>query len=373
MPRHDGPVIVCIEFRHLSEMREALTIAAHHFDEREEAMHHCLLRERGMEVLSCRKSGVPYIAVTDGDVLLDGNVDLGKIDKEATRLVIRRFSSKPMHGYQGIEPLQDAADYERVMRWPEVVGDNNFYVKRNLRLVPVDEMAQQIRSRTLPLPCFLKTLDKGPANEFTLHHVLRSEVDLANFDSASHLDFMSDQRPPGQLTYLFRAPDWYCPYRDSWEKGRSHLAVLEGDLILSDVMEIQRDDRGPGEDGAKKEYRSFVINGVAVNWSRYVDYDDLPVPESVIEFTQRFAREHVDQLPGLYVLDVAETTAGLQVVELNNVENSGRYLSNDPAAFFDTLHQQYNRGVSFPYRQPIAIPSKREAFESDLALLLKEQ
>ncbi len=371
MPKHDGPVIACIEFQSEGELKDALSLAAYHFDERNEEMRHCLLRERGMEVLACRKSGVPYIAVSEGDELLDGNVDLGKIDKEATRLAIRRFSSKPMHGYQGIEPLQDAADYERVKRWPEVVGDNNFFVKRNLRLVPVEEIAEQIRSRTLPLPCFLKQQDKGPSNNFTLRHILRTEEDLANFDR----DDVDRHKPkdfkPGTLTYFFEAHDWWCPYRESWEKTQEYLAVLEEDLILSDVMEINRDIQPSNEPGATREYRSFVINGQVVNWSRYVDYDYLDVPESVISFTRRFAQEYEGKLPGLYVLDVAETTDGLQVVELNNYENSGRYLSNNPAAFYETLHQQYNRGVSFPYKQPMPVPAKREALNLDLGMFLK--
>lgn len=102
-------------------------------------------------------------------------------------------------------------------------------------------------------------------------------------------------------------------------------------MIVSDVIDIKQDSFG------KKEYRCFISNQNVSSISRYLDYDtNYIVPKEVVNYALDFANAH-KHLPACYVLDIAETSTGVDLVELNDLESSGRYAKNGFAQFLQFI------------------------------------
>ncbi|WP_274023925.1 hypothetical protein, partial [Vibrio parahaemolyticus] len=96
-------LIIAIEFESLAFFENALEIAGCRFNEIEEDMTHCLLRERGKEVLTCRELGIPYLAYVKPQTKQDRqegkfsiaevNFDINSLDKDKFALVVRKQSN----------------------------------------------------------------------------------------------------------------------------------------------------------------------------------------------------------------------------------------------------------------------------------------
>ena len=80
-----------------------------------------------------------------------------------------------------------------------------------------------------------------------------------------------------------------------------------------------------------------MLDGKPTSYSRYLDYiTGYPIPEEVRKYAEGFGKTH-DIPPRAYILDVAETTNGVQIIEINPQPASGRYGNNDFGAFLQNL------------------------------------
>jgi hypothetical protein len=125
--------------------------------------------------------------------------------------------------------------------------------------------------------------------------------------------------------------------------------------MLSEVINIRSDDL------KTLEYRAFIVDGQVSSISRYVDYEETTTPDSVVSHAREFAKSFKDKLPTVYVADFAETDKGVELVELNPYENSGRYLWNDPThLFLDVFAISNSTMITAITKQDYYIPEKRK-------------
>lgn len=96
---------------------------------------------------------------------------------------------------------------------------------------------------------------------------------------------------------------------------------MHKDYFVSSYIDIAED-----ENYEKKEYRTYVVGGNAINAARIPrDYEEEEIPDGLLEFAQQFAQEHREHFQS-YVLDIAVLKDGkFAVVELNNLSLSGRH------------------------------------------------
>lgn len=361
-------ILFGIEFESQSHYDECLKIAMYHADTVNEDYRHCVMRERGLEAAYCRDNRLPFVAFDKELGVLDSNILLDKIDKSAWRIVLR-LHSELKNDYFGIEPLQGTTDAHSVVLWPTLADEIVKYTKRTVSFTTAKMFAGTINKFAESGPLFIKTMNKGPKNHLTLHHIFSKPEDYEKFNTTS----APFTRPWGDvenapLTYLFKQPDWFCPYRESMERGSEDLVAIDDYIVYSDVMNIKRDELD-----RKLEYRCFIVNGKPVSISRYEDYEDFKIPQEVGEFASEFASEALSYMPPIYVMDIAETDKGLQLVELNPYEHSGRYHGNKPDSFYSALAvQEPGSDVWYSwYKNPIEAPAGPSQEEIDLKEKLK--
>ena len=351
-------VLVALEFSSDSEYKHGLQIAAYEYDVREESMRYCILRERGYEALVLRNAKIPFIAFQkDTGNIIDSNVDVDSLRNTGIKLMIRG-RSKNIH-IDGFDPFLDKQDSVDVERWPEKIRSPEKYLKRNVSYVPKSEFMSALFADKIDFPLFVKGSDKGVSNEASLRHVFSTAEDLkAMFVSARDV-IEAGRYVEDDVDWLlkFQYEDWFCPYRDSMIKGKTEYSPLKFDFITSDIMNIDVDSQS---DNGKKEYRCYIFNGKLCSASRYADYDEIAVPESVRSFARDFAQDHANVFPIAYVLDVCESDKGLQVIELNQFEYSGRYIGNKPLPMYKAMNEHFNAGKSLSIIKPLPLPSQPE-------------
>lgn len=364
-------VIIAIEFTNLSQYRDALAIAAHHFNDVDESQRYCILRERGLEAYSLRPTRIPFVAYDSTGEVLDSNVDLEALDRSQWR-VLRRCNTRNVTTVAGFESLLSNEDNATVARWPQVIKQAETFLSRKVDFLEKSDFIERLRTGALSLPLFIKGSDKGPSSETSLRHLFREPSELADM-------FVSTESIPKRFTgavttddafaLRFQKPDWFCPYREGMIKEAPVYVPLTTDFITSDVMDIKRDELS---DSGTREFRCFVFNGEVHNVSRYTDYVSLPVPKAVREFAQAFAQAQRDVLPIAYVVDVADTEAGYQVIELNQFSWSGRYLDNRPLPLYKAVHDYFNQNAEYQVVEALPLP-KADHFSStsDTDLLAK--
>ncbi|MFK4131977.1 ATP-grasp domain-containing protein [Pseudomonas luteola] len=363
-------LIAAIEFQSLEEYQEALSIVAYRFDEKDEDQSYCILRERGLEATVLRNERIPFIAYKtgSGDVL-DTNLSIDELEKESCRLLLRARTPLSIK-VSGISPLITPQDDKRVEQWPDVIRNKDLYLKRKVSYIPKESFLELMSRKELTFPLFVKGSDKGPANGASLRHVFtcQDEVDSVIIPAGKMLNHGNRMSliEADPFVLRFQAPDWFCPYRDATIPGRLLYTGINHDFITSEVMEILQDNEG---DNGKREYRCFVFNGKLCSASRYTDYTHYAVPAEVQAFAKQFAMDQQGVLPISYVVDIAETTQGLQVVELNPTAFSGRYLDNQPLALFKAVHSLFNSGKSLRMVEPMALPARRESVQLDSNIL----
>lgn len=341
--------VIGIEFDSTESLQDALRIARHEFDVRNEDFLHCVSRERGLEVLACRDMGIPYLVYERGTgSVIDRNVDLDNLPEGAQLMVRSASDYRPSIDGLELMPNKD----EAVSRWPEHMVNPETYLRRNVSLVPHSEFASVVKQGVLSLPCFVKTLDKGKLMTASLHHVIdESNIHLFNFDQDKKMMF-DHHDAQSEISFLFEGKEYYNDFLGEMYRSHDMNHSLHGDFIVSDVMAIDHDDLG---DKGTVEYRFFIVNDKVVNGSRYTDYDSLPVSQKAIVFAAHFARDHAGTFGPAYVVDVAETDKGFQVIELNPFAASGRYLDNCPKELYQAIYEAF--GGPDATREPlVAIP-----------------
>jgi hypothetical protein len=343
-------LVHCFEFKHHDDYVKALQIALYFPDQQDESFDYCVLRERGMEVQACRHQESPYFVLSLDGELLDTNVSIETLVSADIRLILR-LQGALKKDYLGFIPLLSDPAYQQLLRWPDGLMDPERFLQRKLSIVDNKTFAQWLLKAEVPIPCFIKTLNKGPRQELSLHHPFENEKALSPFKQGESPGVREYGLPLNEgVSFLFTSPNWYCPYREQTQCGTRSRVHIQDDFIVSDLMLIAQDGLS---DNKNIEYRCFIVDGQVVSTSRVVDYKDIPVPQDAIAFAQAFA-EQEKNYPLLYVLDVARTIKGYQVVELNPYESSGRYANNDPAAFIYAI-AQLSAKSALSRRTPLSI------------------
>ena len=338
-------VLVAMEFDSKYGFEGALSIAANYPDRVDEDFDYCIQRERGVEALYCLEHNIPCVIYSRGGIIT-ANVDLDALPED-TRVLYRARASNhfvnPVHERLGLKPLVTEEDEAHCEFWPQHVQMADRFLGRNVSLMEPADLASQIEANAVKLPLFIKNSRK--INEAPLHKVFWTQDELRDGftkDPTTHL--MMEPTYGGKeadLFYHHKHPDWYCPYRDCMQKGRSSFVALKDPLIVSDPMDIQMDNES---DNGKVECRCFIGPKGVLGGSRYVDYKDLDVPQDVFAFADDFASTHEGVFGDYYVLDVARLAdQSLSIVELNPYSNSGRYVGIRVEPLFDSLAQTYDQ------------------------------
>lgn len=359
--------LIAIEFDSPAQYREALDIAMHRFDEVEEDFNHCVNRERGLEAYLLRQSDIPFAAFDRAGRVLDTNVNLEALDRSQWRLLCRS-RSRMFEGVTRFDSLLTDEDNRTVERWPEVLVEPERFLGRKVSYFNKTAFFDKLLSGDMSYPVFVKGSDKGPMRGASLRHIFATPESLAEVfvptrDVPERFQEALNHAHPFSLR--FQSPDWYCEYRESMERGMLHYVPVNVDIITSELMNISRDGQG---DSGTLEFRCFVFNGTVCSASRYTDYVSLPVPADLLDFASDFAHAQQQVLPIAYVVDIADTDEGYKVIELNQVPWSGRYLDNDPMAFFRAIHDHYNTGATYQRIEPMEAPAAESADDEILAL-----
>lgn len=128
----------------------------------------------------------------------------------------------------------------------------------------------------------------------------------------------------------------------------------EEEFLISPKVEIDKDEMD------NQEYRALIWKGKIMNISRIVDKTYHTIPEEVLAFILAFLHELPPDFPTTFALDVFSYQGILDILELNPIEASGKYLYNSIfACSNDLLHQDVTRipqekdtsDLSFEYRE----------------------
>lgn len=347
-----------------SSLGFALNIAEHHFDVVDEDFTYCVDRERAKEILTLRELGLPYVVLCslgaspgkgDPDGIVDTNVDLASLP-DSTRIIMRADKRVTLPAcLQRFQPLLSKEHNSAVMNWSLSAKENERFFKRSVDQLTHRDFSDFLAEGFIATPIFIKGVEKGNS-AFSLHHVFGSDEEIRSMFStaavarekypslAARLEGVDDDL----IVVISKADDWFCPYRDSMQAGRTDIFVPKDGLILSDVLDIKRD----GE--VKCEYRAFVVNGEVTSLSAYVDFVSVTVPDAVREFATDFAIVNADMAPA-FVADFGMTDRGIVLIEMNDFSNSGRYLDNDPVALYKALYANADLAC-VRYVEPMPIP-----------------
>lgn len=253
----------------------------------------CISRERGQEILCCQEQNFPY------ELFFLDNPPNCSIFKDYY-LIFRG----------GILQVNQAKNYvkgqlrgktrflirDSVLMWPKDVKSS--YLKRKYRIIQHKNLSEQNN-----FPCFIKTSGLTGKDKFAtkIAKVIENEKQLTD---------------EIQLAVMHLPEDY--------------------PLFVSDILKIKSDSKG------KREYRCWVSGNRISSISRYLDYDtDYSVPKRVVEFAIEFINEHRRHFPNCYVVDIAETEdKGPVVIELNDIESSGRYAKNHFSKFIEDISKE---------------------------------
>lgn len=97
---------------------------------------------------------------------------------------------------------------------------------------------------------------------------------------------------------------------------------LEDEFLLSNKVNIDKDEIG------NNEYRAFIKDGKIMNISRITDYIYHQIPGEILVYIEEILSDIDESFPKTFVLDVFSYDGILDILELNPMEASGRYLYN---------------------------------------------
>lgn len=366
-------LITAFCFETESEMEHALRIALYDMENVDEDYHYCVIRERGHELLRVRESGLPYLVVARKKSVIDlteattsnkftkieSNFDLDKIEKDNCRILCRGFNA--FDGLFDIKPLLSQDDDAIIKKWCETLDKSD--IGRSVRIVDQKYVSTLLFSDEFK-PFFVKTYEKG-SHYNTVNSVVREGQVL---NDAKHKLMLTKDRPdlsregitmhsylskdPSSILTIFK-PGYtaYNPWHGEEERYPDAHYSVDGDMIVSDVINIQKDDHGT------MEYRVFVIGGKVSSISRYLDFVKVKIPHEIKEKAESFVSKYRKVLPDFYVVDFALTDEGISIVELNPYERSGRYFQNSASNMFKDLKATFECTVNIDNSQ-VLVPEK---------------
>lgn len=97
---------------------------------------------------------------------------------------------------------------------------------------------------------------------------------------------------------------------------------LEDEFLLSSKVNIDKDEIG------NNEYRAFIRDGRIMNVSRITDHTYHQISNEVLMYIEEVLSDVDGEFPKTFVLDVFSYDGTLDILELNPMEASGRYLYN---------------------------------------------
>lgn len=303
-------ILPIFHFQNEEEAVEAMKIAKHYPERKNEDMSYCLLREAGMEILFLKESNLPFLVVCR-DSVYDTNIKMEDF-QEFTPFIRCHFKKIKIS-----DLTIDVPSPESVMKWYKCIDKK--FLKRKITSFHPDNFFSAINNGEIAFPVFIKTEEK-----------MFTGISLCSvFDSPEDIPLIT--KADDGVFFDYKAPDWYCPYRDSMEAGFHYSRKVDCEIVVSEPIDIKKDDFG------KIEFRCYIIHGEFVNASRYLDYEHTDTPTMISDFATSFAQCHKSVLPPHYVLDLAVTTDGVQIVELNPIPASGRYVDNKPSQIYEKL------------------------------------
>lgn len=349
-------MIVLFEFYSRDDYLNSLRIATHAYDVVNEDYDYCVQRERGHEVKYCWENSIPFIAYRfvesqDEMDVLDSNFDVDAAIR-TTQVVVFRKKNKDQPLVSSLWHVMERNFTEKQLTWPLHVAPE--LLGRNVEYVPHGDFAKRLKENALELPRFIKTATKSPLGN-TLHKVIADD-DLPLFNPQFDGKIFDRKHEDSQVSFLFKGELYLNPYLGEYVRSHDMCHSLIGDFILSDVLTINQD-----EHGRTLEYRCYVVDSKVVSISRYEDFAAPAVPTNIRLAAERMARQIKDTFGHWYVMDIADTTNGIVVLEINPPANSGAYQHNSPAALFPALREVsmamlFDAGAEPPKVEPSRFP-----------------
>ncbi|MBD8088632.1 ATP-grasp domain-containing protein [Pseudomonas fluorescens] len=346
-------------------LAQGLGIVTWYNEFRNEDYGYCVAREKAQEVLKCREHGIPYVVINK-DVLgdnrvIDTNCDLKRLPADTTLVLRCQPDARLPSSIASFPKWLTPDEMKAVNHWPSNVAQADHFFKRHVMTIDRDLLAQLLQAQALSLPLFFKTVEKTDFHQVIYSHDELNKS-LMTVSQARQLVPHKGAELEGLFAdtavLVLKKPDWFCEYRDQMIAGRVSLDTLEEGLIISDPMEILR------EESHKGEYRAYFINGQMSSISAYLDYDHCEVPGSIRDFAEAFGVANAQMAKG-FVADFCMTPKGPALVEMNDFCYSGRYIDNDPGLLFTDLKRHFG-DPSFDLIEPyVKVPSRQETEHPD--------
>lgn len=238
------------------------------------------------------------------------------------KMLIQKISKQYSLGLNFIFPQLES----NVKDWYKIIDKK--WTKRNLTVFKINDFDPKklIETNQLQFPVFIKSCGKLRADGTISAKFTRIYKDAEDFNHKFYEE------------------------GDCWIFERLS-GNPEYEIIASNVINITSDNILDNNQLRNKtrEWRTFVVGDKITSYSRYIDYnqDDSELPEKLVTFSENFVKEHNGIFPIAYVADFCEFIneqgeVDYCLVELNDVEHSGRYEMNDWIAFVSELSNKLN-------------------------------
>ncbi len=109
---------------------------------------------------------------------------------------------------------------------------------------------------------------------------------------------------------------------------------LDEEFIISEKVDINEDELG------REEYRAFIYKGKIMNISRITDTTYHKIPQDLIDYIEELLQKLPSNFPKTFTLDIFSYQHMYDVLELNPIEASGRYLYNSVFNITEDLTHQ---------------------------------
>lgn len=235
------------------------------------------------------------------------------------------------------------------MKWPLLLDYSD--IKRNVSIVDQHHVLSLLDDKNFK-PFFLKTFDKGTHNN-TVNFIIDKDTKKSIIKTSERPDISNENESLIYSSYLSKNKDSILTlytkesfYFNEWvgenEKIPARYNSIDGDFIVSDIMNIKKDEKN-----RTIEYRAFIVGGEVNSLSRYLDFEHHEINKDIFDFCKKFVDKYKNKLPLFYILDVAETDKGIEIIELNPFELSGRYLENCPILLAKKLQDMSSNYAGF--------------------------
>lgn len=282
---------------------------------REKEIEHTALLMKGVDF--CIDLPTPeYFARIDGKMLVFRQSIGSKLRTDTIQLLLKN----------GVDFSLFASELDQVIveQWYLNAGVDKF-LKRKIAIVTPDELLNRL---SFQYPFFLKNLDLTGATNFQIHcnkwhHVINDFGDLSSL--------------------LLNFADSYKSYLNP--------------LLISELLNITEDEIWTDHELTKctREWRCFVVDNKISSISRYRDYQkggdyNEIIPELLVSIINQFITTSGMRCAN-YVVDFCEfinqdNEIDYALVELNQIESSGRYEDNDVNKLIDDIGRYADRVIN---------------------------